>query len=596
MGDVPTYRVMLVMRSNQNTNLWTDIASRFKLRDTEVHLRGIVTLPPEVSLSEGALQAQQWRETLSRIARDEPSINDNVRVIVDYEPYRRIIEEINALEIDLLLAEWSFAQIAPDLTTFILQSALCDVVLLDGVVPDTTEPVLLSLRGGPNITLGVFVAKAIAQPAPITLFHVTDRQRIAPDLKVLLQNDPQIERVVTTVSNIRDGILREIQGHKALVIGATFYQPDAQHSAASPIVQQIREQTDLPIALVRAYNPETFSYHLPVDREEESVSTRVDRWFAENTFDSSEFADLAKLVDLKQRQGLSISLGLPALNEEATVGKVISILKRALKDDVPLIDEIVLIDSNSTDRTVEIAEAAGIPVYRHPDILAEVGTVRGKGEALWKSLAVLKGDLIAWVDTDITNIHPRFVYGLLGPLLKYPHIQYVKGYYQRPIKVGQKMQASGGGRVTELLARPVFNLFYPELSGVVQPLSGEYAGRRQALMSVPFFSGYGVETGLLIDLLERYGLEALAQTNLEVRVHHNQPLVNLSKMAFAILQVFVARIEKRHGIELLDKANRSMKLILQEPDRLALEMEAIGDIERPPMNTVLAEAFNTLTS
>jgi glucosyl-3-phosphoglycerate synthase len=152
--------------------------------------------------------------------------------------------------------------------------------------------------------------------------------------------------------------------------------------------------------------------------------------------------------------------------------------------------------------------------------LAEkVGTYRGKGEALWKSLHVTKGDIVAWIDTDITNIHPRFVYGLLGPLLRRPDVQYVKGFYQRPIKVNGQLQASGGGRVTELVARPLLNLFYPELSGVVQPLSGEYAGRREALMSVPFFTGYGVETGLLIDLHDRYGLAGIAQVDLEERVH-----------------------------------------------------------------------------
>jgi glucosyl-3-phosphoglycerate synthase len=253
---------------------------------------------------------------------------------------------------------------------------------------------------------------------------------------------------------------------------------------------------------------------------------------------------------------------------------------------------MVLIDSNSTDNTVQIAQDLGISVYKHPEILPEVGSVRGKGEALWKSLYVCKGDIIAWVDTDIKNIHPRFIYGLLGPLLKHPRIQYVKGYYHRPILVGDQLQAYGGGRVTELVARPLFNLFYPELSGIVQPLAGEYAGRRSALERVPFFSGYGVETGLLIDLHDLFGLDAIAQTNLKERVHHNQPLVGLSKMSFAILQVFISRLEDRYGVQLLDHANRSMKLITQTPDRLALDVNEIGDRERPPMIDV--EAYRAL--
>ncbi|MBC6937198.1 MAG: glucosyl-3-phosphoglycerate synthase [Chloroflexi bacterium] len=322
---------------------------------------------------------------------------------------------------------------------------------------------------------------------------------------------------------------------------------------------------------------------------EENLSTRVDRWFAENTFHSGEFSDLRELVSLKEKRGLSISLALPALNEQETVGAVISTLKKALMDDMPLIDEIVLIDSSSTDNTVAIAQENGIPTYIHQEILRhEVGSFSGKGEALWKSLYVTKGDIIAWVDTDITNIHPRFLYGLIGPLLKHQQIQYVKGFYARPIQVNGKIQAFGGGRVTELVARPLLNLFYPELSGIIQPLSGEYAGRREALEQVPFFSGYGVETGLIIDLHERYGLAGIAQSDLEVRVHHNQPLLNLSKMSFAILQVFIARLEGRYGVQLLDKANRSMKLVVQEPERFALDIAEIGDVERPPMITVPA--------
>ena len=146
-----------------------------------------------------------------------------------------------------------------------------------------------------------------------------------------------------------------------------------------------------------------------------------------------------------------------------------------------------------------------MPVFQHTDILPEVGSYIGKGEALWKSLHVLDGDIVTWIDTDISNIQPRFVYGLLGPLLREPRIQYVKGFYQRPIREGDKLLAEGGGRVTELMARPLINLFFPELSGIIQPLAGEYAGRRALLESVPFFTGYGVEIGLLIDILEADG-------------------------------------------------------------------------------------------
>ncbi|NPA26279.1 MAG: glucosyl-3-phosphoglycerate synthase [Chloroflexi bacterium] len=316
------------------------------------------------------------------------------------------------------------------------------------------------------------------------------------------------------------------------------------------------------------------------------LTVLVDQWFAENTFHSREFERLDELVALKEAQGVTISLGLPALNEEATIGNIIRTIRKALMEDVPLLDEMVLIDSGSVDYTREIAADLGIPVYIHQQILPKYGAYHGKGEALWKSLYVLKGDIVAWIDTDIRNIHPRFVYGLLGPLLRNPRIQYVKGFYRRPLKQGERVIAGGGGRVTELTARPLLNLFFPELSGLIQPLSGEYAGRRQALERLPFFTGYGVEMGLLIDFLEHFGLGAIAQVDLLERIHRNQSLQNLSKMAFAIIQVVIRRLEDRHKIKLMEDINKRMNLIRYEMGRYWLEPQEIHERERPPMITL----------
>jgi hypothetical protein len=247
-----------------------------------------------------------------------------------------------------------------------------------------------------------------------------------------------------------------------------------------------------------------------------------------------------------------------------------------------------VIDSMSEDRTVDIATELGVPVFRHPEILPETGSHRGKGEALWKSLHVLDGDIVTWIDTDISNIQPRFVYGLLGPLLREPRISYVKGFYRRPIRDGGRLQAEGGGRVTELMARPLINLFFPELSGIVQPLSGEYAGRRALLERLPFFTGYAVEIGLLIEVLEQAGLSGMGQVDLERRIHRNQPLANLSQMAYVILQGAVRKLEERHRIELLSEVGRGMKLINTDKDRFNLEVLDIGDEIRPPIATVPA--------
>jgi glucosyl-3-phosphoglycerate synthase len=319
-----------------------------------------------------------------------------------------------------------------------------------------------------------------------------------------------------------------------------------------------------------------------------SLPTVVDRWFAENTFHASEFRELRRLVELKEKQGLTVSLGLPALNEEKTIGLVIRRIKGPLMDRVPLIDQLVVIDSDSTDRTADIARELGVPVVRHSRILPEVGSHVGKGEALWKSLHVLDGDIVAWIDTDIRNIQPRFVFGLIGPLLREPRIQYVKGFYQRPIREGDKLVPEGGGRVTELMARPLINLFFPELSGMIQPLSGEYAGRRALLESLPFFTGYAVEVGLLIDILEAAGLSAIGQVDLERRIHRNQPLPNLSQMSYVILQGAIRKLEERHRIELLTEVGRGMKLIVHDRDRFSLDVREIGDELRPPMRTIPA--------
>jgi glycosyltransferase involved in cell wall biosynthesis len=334
--------------------------------------------------------------------------------------------------------------------------------------------------------------------------------------------------------------------------------------------------------VVKTSQPSPFS---PESEEagQTAISVLVDKWFAENTFNADEFQDLDYLLRLKRERGLSISLALPALNEEKTVGNVIQTIKESLVDAAPLLDEIVLIDSNSEDRTREIAQSLGVPVYIHQEVLPDYGSRRGKGEALWKSLYCTQGDILIWLDTDIVNIHPRFAYGLIGPLLLRPDIQFVKGFYRRPLRVGDKIQAGGGGRVTELTARPLLNLFYPELSGVIQPLSGEYGGTRAALEQFSFFSGYGVEIGLLIDMLDKFGLNAIAQVDLQERIHHNQPLEALSKMSFAIIQAVIRKLESRYGQNFLENVNKTMKLIRYERESFRLDIEEIAERDRPPM-------------
>jgi len=305
----------------------------------------------------------------------------------------------------------------------------------------------------------------------------------------------------------------------------------------------------------------------------------VRRWLDDRTYPSDDWQP-DQLLAAKQRQGATVSVVLPALDEEGTVGDIVAALRTALVEGCPLIDELVVMDSGSRDRTATVAGRAGARVVQVDDVLPELGRVPGKGEALWKSLQVTDGDIVVFVDADLVAFDPRFVVGLLGPLLTEPAIGYVKGLYDRPLSTTEGLVPSGGGRVTELLARPLLNAFWPELSGFVQPLSGEYAGRRALLESVPFASGYGVELGLLIDLAQLAGVDALAQADLGTRQHSHQSDAALGRMAGQILQTAMARLP--------GQATASAELLqfLRTEDGLEAVSWDVGTRDRPPMRQV----------
>jgi glucosyl-3-phosphoglycerate synthase len=271
-------------------------------------------------------------------------------------------------------------------------------------------------------------------------------------------------------------------------------------------------------------------------------------WLEKNTFHYSEFNDLYRLVEEKQKKNLKISLCLPTLNEEKTIAKEIIIMKSELMTRYPLVDELLVIDSGSTDNTVDIAGSFGADVHIANEILPDLEQFRGKGENLWKALYISKGDIIIYIDADIKNIHHRFAYGLIGPLLLDDRIKYTKAFYDRPISVGKnKIRPTGGGRVTELVIRPLFSLFFPELTQIIQPLSGEYAGYREIFENIPFPIGYGVETSMILDIYDKWGLDVIAQVDLDRRIHRNQDTKALGRMAFAILKTFINR-QKRSGL------------------------------------------------
>jgi len=307
-------------------------------------------------------------------------------------------------------------------------------------------------------------------------------------------------------------------------------------------------------------------------------------WLETNTFHYAQFQDIGQLVDLKEQKGLKISLCLPTLNEEKTIAKEIVIMKSELMTRYPLLDEIIVIDSGSEDRTVEIAAEFGAAVYAADDILPGLEKYRGKGENLWKALYVTRGDIIVYLDADIKNIHHRFAYGLLGPLLTNDTIKYSKGFYDRPIATGKnKIRPTGGGRVTELVIRPLFSLFFPELTQILQPLSGEYAGFRELFEKVPFPIGYGIETSLIMDICENWSLDVIAQVDLEKRVHRNQDTRALGKMAFVIMETFLKRLEKLGRIELKKELLLQMIQYNLSGDDYEADILDWKALERPPM-------------
>jgi glucosyl-3-phosphoglycerate synthase len=300
----------------------------------------------------------------------------------------------------------------------------------------------------------------------------------------------------------------------------------------------------------------------------------VQAWFDRSTSRARDWPlDLLRA----HKSGTRVSVVLPALNEEPTVGRVVRMVRR-LAEQTGLVDEVVVMDSGSTDATAEVAEAAGAVVHHRDAVLPELGSRPGKGEVLWKSLAVTTGDVIVFVDADLLDPQPQLVTGLLGPLLRDPGVELVKGCYDRPLKgAGQ----ASGGRVTELVARPLINQFFPELAGVIQPLAGEYAGRRRLLEDIPFCGGYGVEIAMLIDTLRRSGLGAIAQVDLGRRQHSHQDTAALGRMAAQISHVLHERA--------LGPSGRDASLTQFVRDgygHYAPVTHALDVSERPPMLTV----------
>lgn len=307
-----------------------------------------------------------------------------------------------------------------------------------------------------------------------------------------------------------------------------------------------------------------------------------------STAHAIDWAEVADLVAAKD--GRTVSVVLPALNEEATVGDVVGSIAPLLGG---LVDELVVMDSGSTDATAARASAAGARVVTREQAVPSVPPAPGKGEVLWRSIAATSGDLIVFVDSDLVDPDPMFVPKLLGPLLRDRGVALVKAYYRRPLRIGENRDEGGGGRVTELVARPLLSSLKPELGTIIQPLGGEYGGTRELLSAVPFAPGYGVEIGLLIDAYDRCGIDAIAQVNLGVRKHRNRKLTELGVMSRQIVGVLLRRCGVADSgaaltqfIEIDDDENGRPRAV---PQFVRSDTE-VNLIDRPPMVTVVPDA------
>jgi glucosyl-3-phosphoglycerate synthase len=312
------------------------------------------------------------------------------------------------------------------------------------------------------------------------------------------------------------------------------------------------------------------------------MDAELESWFARRTWQEPSWT-VPELVAAKA--GRRVAVVLPALDEEATVGAIVAAVLPLTRGPQPLVDELVVVDSGSTDGTVAVAAAAGARVVRRDEVLTDLEPVPGKGEVLWRSLAATTSEIVCFLDSDLVDFDPGFVPALLGPLLTEPGVELVKGFYRRPLRLETAEADTGGGRVTELLVRPLLAALRPELAGVVQPLGGEYAGTRALLESLPFAAGYGVEIGLLLDTHAARGLDALGQANLGVRKHRNRSLLQLGAMARQILAAVLDRCATPAGA-IPDAGGPLVQFVALDGEWLPV-VTPVQVVQRPPMREVL---------
>jgi glucosyl-3-phosphoglycerate synthase len=321
-------------------------------------------------------------------------------------------------------------------------------------------------------------------------------------------------------------------------------------------------------------------------------------WFRHRSYEHAQFSNVKELSRRKRARDVKVSLVLPCRNVADTVGNIIDevhAVNEQASAGAPLVDQIIAVDADSADGTLEVAARHGAEAYSENELLPHYGGAHGKGDAMWRSLSVARGDLVMFADADTRDFEPQFVYGILGPILSVPQVRFVKGAFRRPFKNSEAVELDGGGRVTELSTKPLFNLFYPELTGFVQPLAGEFVADKELFDSIPFLTGYAVETGIMIDVLEKVGLGAMAQVDLGTRQNRHQHLRDLSRMSYSVLRAIARRLREDGRLHQARDPRLPEQLFqfsdyqhaVATPDGLQLQEYVEELVERPPIKEVL---------
>ncbi|MPZ24124.1 MAG: hypothetical protein GEU28_11415 [Dehalococcoidia bacterium] len=507
-------------------------------------------------------RARSLRRELRRLAGGRVDRRVVVRTAATFADGVRVVVAEEATDLLLLAFDSEGrASRAERSATGLIAAPPCDMVVLKPSEGREYRRILLAVRGGPYAELALAVALDIGKgcSAEVTLMHIERsdddealRRREHHLFQSLLARCQDYGHVkVHTVSSgdVVSAIVKEARGHDLVVLGAGI-RSDSSSPGLGAVPEAVSARAECASIVVKTaspIDPAIFQSPRP------ALDVVVDRWFSNNTFHCREFSDIAALSDLKERSGQRISLGVMSTGNGEGLPRVVQTLRAELQERNPLVDEIAVIGHGRPAND----DAAAIDA--------------ASGEVLVESLQALSGDIIAWIDGDIRNIHPRMVYGVVGPLLTQERLQYVKGFYERPDSAGDAAFSGNMLQLTELTARPLLNLFFSELSGVVEPLSREHAARRSALERLTVTSGLGVEVGLLIDFWDRFGLDSIAQSDLENRVGGDASVNFMTQKAFAVVQVIVNRFGSRRGID-LPTVHQSMKLIHSQGETYKLEL------------------------